>query len=51
MFQILVIDDDISIQIFLKRMLEKQGYEVVAASDGDEGIAQSNSLPSSTNYL
>ncbi|QSJ19885.1 SpoIIE family protein phosphatase [Nostoc sp. UHCC 0702] len=40
MFQILVIDDDISIQIFLKRMLEKQGYEVVAASDGDEGITQ-----------
>ncbi|MBH8560975.1 SpoIIE family protein phosphatase [Nostoc sp. CENA67] len=40
MFQILVIDDDVSIQIFLKRMLEKQGYEVVAASNGEEGIAQ-----------
>lgn len=40
MFQILVIDDDISIQILLKRMLKKQGYEVVAASDGEEGIAQ-----------
>jgi phosphoserine phosphatase RsbU/P len=40
MFQILVIDDDISIQILLKRMLKKQGYEVVSASNGEEGIAQ-----------
>ncbi len=40
MFKILVIDDDISIQIFLKRLLEKQGYLVVTANDGDEGIAQ-----------
>ncbi|WP_339461432.1 response regulator transcription factor, partial [Nodularia spumigena] len=40
MFQILVIDDDISIQTLLKRMLEKQGYKVVAASNGEEGIAQ-----------
>ncbi len=39
MFQILVIDDDISIQTLLKRMLEKQGYKVVAASNGEEGIA------------
>ncbi|AFZ26525.1 serine phosphatase RsbU, regulator of sigma subunit [Cylindrospermum stagnale PCC 7417] len=40
MFQILVIDDDRSILILLKRMLEKQGYDVVAASNGEEGIAQ-----------
>ena len=40
MFQILVIDDDISIQILLKRMLEKQGYQVVVASNGEEGISQ-----------
>ncbi|WP_414527019.1 PP2C family protein-serine/threonine phosphatase [Nodularia chucula] len=40
MFQILVIDDDISIRTLLKRMLEKQGYQVVAASNGAEGIAQ-----------
>jgi phosphoserine phosphatase RsbU/P len=40
MFQILVIDDDISIQTLLKRMLEKQGYQVVVASNGEEGIAQ-----------
>lgn len=40
MFQILVIDDDLSIQILLKRMLEKQGYDVVAAGNGEEGIAQ-----------
>ncbi len=38
MFQILVIDDDRSIQVFLKRMLEKQGYKVIAADNGEEGI-------------
>ncbi|BAY19658.1 response regulator receiver modulated serine phosphatase [Anabaenopsis circularis NIES-21] len=40
MFQILVIDDDSTIQIFLKRLLEKQGYEVITACDGEEGIAK-----------
>jgi len=38
MFEILVIDDDRSVQIFLKRILEKQGYEVITASTGEEGI-------------
>ncbi|ADI62805.1 PP2C family protein-serine/threonine phosphatase [Trichormus azollae] len=45
MFQILVIDDDYSIQIFLKRMLEKQGYEVITASNGQEGILQALACP------
>jgi sigma-B regulation protein RsbU (phosphoserine phosphatase) len=40
MFQILVIDDDPAVQILLKRMLEKQGYEVVSANSGEEGIKQ-----------
>lgn len=40
MFQILVIDDDPAVQILLKRMLEKEGYKVVAVSNGEEGIAQ-----------
>lgn len=38
-FQILVIDDDLAVQILLKRMLERQGYQVFAASNGEEGIA------------
>lgn len=38
MFQILVIDDDQTIRTLLKRMLKRQGYEVVAASNGQEGI-------------
>jgi sigma-B regulation protein RsbU (phosphoserine phosphatase) len=45
MFQILVIDDDYSIQIFLKRMLEKQGYQVITASNGQEGILQALACP------
>ncbi len=40
MFQILVIDDDPAVQILLKRMLERQGYAVVAAGNGEEGITQ-----------
>jgi phosphoserine phosphatase RsbU/P len=45
MFQILVIDDDYSIQILLKRMLEKQGYQVITASNGQEGISQALVCP------
>ncbi len=45
MFQILVIDDDYSIQIFLRRILEKQGYEVITASNGQEGILQALASP------
>lgn len=40
MFKILVIDDDISVLTLLKRMLEKQGYQVITASNGEEGITQ-----------
>ena len=40
MFKILVIDDDHAVQILLKRMLERQGYKVVSASNGEEGIAK-----------
>ncbi|MBF2067945.1 MAG: SpoIIE family protein phosphatase [Calothrix sp. C42_A2020_038] len=42
MYQILVIDDDPSVLILLKRMLARQGYEVVAASNGAEGIEIAN---------
>jgi sigma-B regulation protein RsbU (phosphoserine phosphatase) len=45
MFQILVIDDDYSIQILLKRMLEKQGYQVITANNGQEGILQALACP------
>jgi sigma-B regulation protein RsbU (phosphoserine phosphatase) len=40
MFQILIIDDDLSIQTLLKRILQKQGYEIFTASNGEEGITQ-----------
>lgn len=40
MFQILIIDDDRIVQLTLTRILEKQGYEVLTASNGEEGIAQ-----------
>lgn len=40
MFQILIIDDDRIVQLTLTRILKKQGYEVLTASNGEEGIAQ-----------
>lgn len=40
MFQVLIIDDDRTVQLMLTRILEKQGYEVLTASNGEEGIAQ-----------
>ncbi|HEY9637180.1 MAG TPA: SpoIIE family protein phosphatase [Coleofasciculaceae cyanobacterium] len=44
MNQILIIDDDPAIQILLKRALHSQGYEVIVASDGAEGLAQARQL-------
>lgn len=40
MCQILIIDDDHIAQLTLTRILAKQGYEVLTASDGAAGIAQ-----------
>jgi CheY-like chemotaxis protein len=38
MKRILVIDDDVQMRQMLKQMLERQGYEVVVAADGKEGM-------------
>ena len=38
MSKILVIDDDPIIRLFLKKALQKDGYEIVLASDGQEGL-------------
>ena len=35
---ILVIDDDAAVRFALCRLLEQQGYEVVTAGDGQEGL-------------
>jgi phosphoserine phosphatase RsbU/P len=40
MAPILIIDDDPVIQIVLKRTLQEQGYEVVTAESGEEGLRQ-----------
>lgn len=36
--RVLVIDDDDSIRLFIRRVLEHQHYEVLEARNGDEGI-------------
>ena len=36
--KILIIDDEERIRLLLRRMLEREGYEVVEASNGEEGI-------------
>ena len=38
MKRILVIDDDVQMRQMLKQMLERQGYEVIDAPDGKEGL-------------
>ena len=38
--RILVIEDDLTTQRILKKMLEEQGYSVAIANDGIEGLAQ-----------
>jgi len=45
MRRILVIDDDTQIQQMLRQMLEREGYEVVDALDGNEGIKLYRQLP------
>lgn len=42
--QILIIDDDATIQIVLRRALEAQGYNVAIASDGKTGLALAQQL-------
>lgn len=44
MVQILIIDDDPTVQLMLTRMLEKQGYQVLTASNGVEGMAQAQKV-------
>ncbi len=38
MARILVVDDDAAVRFALYRLLEQQGYEVVTAADGREGL-------------
>lgn len=36
---VLVIDDELAVRLVAKRALERRGYDVVVACDGDEGVA------------
>ena len=40
MRQILIIDDDLQIRTLLKKIFEKEGFQVIEAQDGNEGIRQ-----------
>ena len=40
MSQILIIEDDVLIRKLLKKMLQNQGYEVIEAGSGEEGLAK-----------
>ena len=44
MFKILVIDDDTVIRELLRRTLQKQGYDVSVASNGEEGIQKAQTV-------
>ena len=38
MKKILIIDDEPQIRAMLKKMLEREGFDIVVASDGKEGM-------------
>jgi len=38
--QVLVIDDEVLMRILIKKILEKQGYEIIEASSGEEGLTK-----------
>ncbi|MDJ0582600.1 SpoIIE family protein phosphatase [Crocosphaera sp.] len=44
MVQILLIDDDRTIRLLLERTLKRQGYDVVCADDGQEGLVKAKEL-------
>jgi len=44
MLQILIIDDDPLIQMVLRKTLQEQGYEVIGARSGEEGVKQAEQI-------
>lgn len=42
---VLVIDDDLGVRLLLEKFLSKEGYKVVVAASGKEGIDLFNSSP------
>ena len=46
MQRILIIDDETNILLMLKKMLERAGYEIDLASNGEEGLRLFRSAPS-----
>ena len=44
MVQILLIDDDSTIRVLLERNLKRQGYDVVCAGNGEEGLVKAKEL-------
>lgn len=44
MVKILIVDDNLIVRMALKRMLKNEGYDVTLASNGEEGILQTQQL-------
>lgn len=44
MTKILVIDDDATFRFYLSRVLRTQGYEIIVAANGEDGIAKAKEL-------
>lgn len=39
MKRVLIVDDDDQFRLMLRRILEKEGYDVIEAADGNQGIS------------
>ena len=44
MARILIIDDDSTTQLLLQRTLHQQGYDIVLASDGEQGLIEAQAM-------
>ena len=45
MARILIIDDDLDIRILLRTVLEHEGYDIIEAANGAEGLQQYQAIP------
>lgn len=44
MSSVLVIDDDLTVQLIIRAILERDGYEITCGADGEQGIRAFNEI-------
>ena len=49
--RVLIVDDDLACLKILKKFLEKDGYQVMAAEDGRQALAQAHGSQAGLDHL